>query len=235
MPNNEIYPRAPLVEAVFEIRFPGEPAIECRRNELFDFVRQDMPVVRVLEPLAGDSHMFRVYQFAAADDSQSVMAGLNVFAYSSRKYAGFEGFRAKLEPIFKFFCDRFMVKTLRRVGLRYINVIPFARENGVVPLGRYLKSSVILAPSLPQAAEVCSVGLLIPLPKGRIATRIETLKEAKTGGEALLLDFDYFKTDNLNAESLIEHLEESHQQTKEFFESIIADQYREFIRGKPLS
>ena len=27
----DIYPSSPLVEAVFEIRFPGEPRVECNR------------------------------------------------------------------------------------------------------------------------------------------------------------------------------------------------------------
>ena len=32
---NEIYPHAPLLETVFEIRFPGELSVECRRDVFF--------------------------------------------------------------------------------------------------------------------------------------------------------------------------------------------------------
>jgi hypothetical protein len=28
----EIYPNSPLVEVIFEIRFSGEPIVECRRD-----------------------------------------------------------------------------------------------------------------------------------------------------------------------------------------------------------
>jgi uncharacterized protein (TIGR04255 family) len=58
--------------------------------------------------------------------------------------------------------------------------------------------------------------------------------KSQSAEEALLLDFDYFKTEGLRAEKTFNYLEESHTQAKNYFENIITDQYREFIRGRPL-
>ncbi len=231
---DEVYPKAPLAEVVFEIRFPGEPAIECRRDELFEFVRKEMPVVKVPEMQATENFRFRKYHFASADDAFTVMVGLNSFGFSNKRYAGFADFKERLTPLFGFFCDRFKIGTLRRIGLRYINTVPFTRENGAIPLGRFFKSSFLLSPGLSERYEVCTVAFVQSVGKGHIITRIETLQEQKTQEEALLLDFDYYKTDNLQASAWAACLEESHEQTKSFFENIITDQYRDFIRGKPL-
>lgn len=231
--DDEVYPKSPLNEVVFEIRFPGEPSIECHRDELFDVVRSRLPKVRVPGPAADDNFRFRTYQFVSNDDAYTVMAGLNLLAYSSKRYTGFADFSAQLKPVFDFFCKRFKIGPLRRVGFRYINAIPFTRENGAVPIARYFKSKFMLSPGISDSMELCSIGLVQNLENGHIMTRIETMK-AQNGEESLLLDFDHFKTEGLNADKLTDYLEESHSQAKTFFENIITDQYRDFIRGRPL-
>lgn len=232
--NDEVYPKAPLSEVVFEIQFPGEPAAECHRDELFEFVRSDFPIVRVPEAAAERNFKFRTYQFASTDGSYTIMAGINQLGYSSKKYTGYADFKKQLLPTFRFFCERFKIHTLRRVGFRYINAIPFTRENGLIPLARYLKSKCVLSPNIPDHFDQCSIALVQSLEKGKILTQIETMTGKNATEEALLLDFDYFKTENLKTANLDEYLEESHSKAKAFFENIITDQYREFIRGKPL-
>ncbi|MCK5244887.1 MAG: TIGR04255 family protein, partial [Desulfobacterales bacterium] len=49
----EVYPNSPLVEVVCEVRFPGELAIECRRDEFYEKIRDRYPTI--LFPKAGDS------------------------------------------------------------------------------------------------------------------------------------------------------------------------------------
>ncbi|MFA6030892.1 MAG: TIGR04255 family protein [Elusimicrobiota bacterium] len=231
---DEVYPKSPLIEVVFEIRFPGNLVVECHRDELSEFLRPSMPVLRVPEIAAGESFKFRTYHFVSEDNAFTVMAGMNLLAFSSKKYEGFGGFQERLSPIFDFFCKRFSVTKLRRVGLRYINAIPFAREGGSIPVGRFLKSQFLLAPGLGEKFDLCSVGFVQNLGTGHITTRIEGIREQNSSEEALLLDFDYFKTENLHAGEWNAYLEESHGQTKNFFEKIITDQYRDFLRGKPL-
>ena len=232
--NNEVYPKAPLTEVVFEIRFPGEPAVECHRDEFFDFVRAQFPVVRVPEMVAETQFKFKTYQFTSEDSAFTVMAGINSLAYSSKRYTGYADFKKQLTPVFNFFCERFKIKSLRRAGFRYINAIPYTRENGSIPLSRFLKSKFVLSPDIPESLEHCSISLVQNLGNGHILTRLETMTAQKSKGEALLLDFDYFKTESLHCKHLMTYLDESHAQAKSFFEHIITDQYRDFLRGNPL-
>lgn len=230
----EVYPKAPLVEVVFEVRFPGEPALECHRDELFEFVRAKLPVVRVPELAAQDNFKFRVYQFASDDNAYTVMAGLNLLGYSSKRYSGYADFKEQLAPIFEFCFKRFRIEKLHRVGFRYINAIPFTREEGAIPLSRFLKSRFSLAPQISEKLGLCSIGFVQDWGQGQILTRIETIKTPDGKEEALLLDFDCFQTEGLSSTRVAGYLEENHSLAKGFFESIITDQYREFLRGKPL-
>ncbi len=43
----EIYPNSPLVEVVFEVRFPGEPGVECNRDIFYEKIRGDFSNVLV--------------------------------------------------------------------------------------------------------------------------------------------------------------------------------------------
>lgn len=232
--NSEVYPKSPLTEVVFEIRFPGEPAVECHRDELFEVIRSTFPRVRVPQPSAEDNFKFRTYQFVSQDNAFTVMAGLNSLSYSSKRYTGFSEFKAQLSPVFDYFVERFKLKVLRRVGFRYINAIPFTRENDAIPLARYLKSRIVLSPDLTDRIGLCSLGLVQDLGDGQILTRIDTARQQNGEDEALILDFDYFRTKELVASNISDYLDDSHAHAKGFFENIITAQYRDFIRGKPL-
>ena len=234
-PPNEVYPRAPLTEAIFEMRFPGEPSIDCHRDEVFDVVRSWMPVVQVPPILDDEAFKFRTYRFASEDDAFTLFVGLNLLAFSSKRYNGFQEFRKQFLSISEFFIKRFRLSALRRTGLRYVNTIPFTRENGSVPLNRYLNSELKLAPTLPDGMDVFSFALSTKLPGGTITTRIATIERDDKKQESILLDFDYAKVSDLTSAKIADYLDESHQQTKQFFEGIITPQYRGFIRGTPVT
>ncbi len=70
-PSSEVYPHAPLIEAVFEIRFPGEPAVECQRDEFFEMVRDQFPRVHVPKVTSGQWPSLLPYHFRT-DDEQNV-------------------------------------------------------------------------------------------------------------------------------------------------------------------
>lgn len=233
--NGEIYPKAPLVEVVFELRFPGEPAVECHRDELFQFVRKSMPLVRVPEATSPEHFKFRTYQYASEDSAFTVMSGINLLLYSSKRYSGYADFTSQLVPIFKFFTQRFKLGPLRRFGFRYINAIPFTRdENGAIPVSKYFRSKFSLSPDIADGMEQCSISVVQKVGPGQVITKVEGLRKPGSGEEAFMLDIDYFRTGDIKAADFESYLEEGHVGAKHFFESIISDQYRDFLRGEPL-
>jgi hypothetical protein len=74
---DEIYPNAPLQGVVFEIRFPGEPAIECHRDQFFQMVRQEFPQVLVPKLREGDAAALTPYHFVSEDNSRALLTAVD--------------------------------------------------------------------------------------------------------------------------------------------------------------
>lgn len=232
MISDEIYPNAPLVEAVFEIRFPGEPAVECRRDQFFERVRSDYPTVLVPKVQAGQAPALGPYHFKRPDGQASVMSAINRFAFSAKKYEGFRLFKEETLRLLQIFAETFKIGKLNRTGLRYINVIPFVREGDVFPLANYLNVSVKLPLAFPEKSKYLSVSFVAQTGIGSVTTRIEPLLAEDGSHEAILLDFDYAMETDLHIRDIERYLDESHRHTKDMFEQVITDSYRQYLKGE---
>jgi uncharacterized protein (TIGR04255 family) len=231
MPGTGVYPNAPLVETVFEIRFSGEPAIECHRDEFYESVRARFPKVLVPQVGPGQFPALTPYHFRSADEKTSLMTAINRFAYSTRSYDGFASFKEQALSYMSLFGERFRLRALTRTGLRYINIIPFNREGGLLPIERYFRLRVELPSANPSLSSNISFRTAIPTANGSLTLRLECVTSSEQQ-EAFLLDFDYAKISELSFDRLAEYLDESHAETKMLFENIITDEYRKFMTGE---
>lgn len=229
-----LYPNAPLVEAVFEIRFPGEPAIECRRHEFFQLIRSEYNTVFVPKIMAGQAPALELYHFKREDGNATVMTAINRFAFSTTKYEGFQAFKREACRLIRLFSETFNIGKLNRTGLRYVNVIPFIREQDRFPLSNYLNVAVKLPLSFPEQFKYLDLGFVSQAAGGSITTRIEPLIAKDGTGEAILLDFDFSKEIDLHIREIESYIDESHGHTKEMFEQIITDNYRKYIKGETI-
>lgn len=226
----KVYPFSPLVEVVFEIRFDGEPSVECRRDDYFKRIRKDYPRVHVPQITAGAAPL-QPYQFKSSDEKSAVMAAIDRFAFSTTSYEGFERFKPRALGLAKTFCRLYGIKTLNRVGLRYVNLIPFVRESGLIPWSHYF--SVSLAPPKALPVEFMNVKLAYEnlCGSGKITTRISTVKK-ENDEDAFVLDFDFAKTKLTPVAKLNAVIEESHAHTNDIFENIVSDDYRAVMKGE---
>lgn len=230
--STEVYPHAPLKEVTFEIRFPGEPAVECRRDTLYEAIRADFPKVRVPNAIEGQPLALQPYQFQSADEDKSLRVAINKFSFSTNSYSGYHSFKDETLRYMNLFGKQFRLSGLNRTGLRYINVIPITREDGLLPLERIFRLKIDVPPAKPSSASSMNLGYVVPTEGGSLTIRLESIVSVDASQEAFLLDFDYAKTQQLTFESVEEYLEESHRHTKEFFEAIISDEYRQVMRGE---
>jgi uncharacterized protein (TIGR04255 family) len=223
------YPNAPVREVVFEIRFPGEPAVECRRDRLFDLVRAEFPEVLVPTPNPpGSGHAALLpYKFAAPDGSRSLLCALNLFAYSSTRYPGFRPFRDEALRYLALFRTIVPLGALLRTGLRYVNVIPLAPGS---PVHELLDVKLTLGSYTPEALRNLAVSVEIPRPSGTLTMRLGPL--AGSDQPLLVLDFDYAKAGDLDVAHLAEYLQESHDETKKLFEGLVTGTYRAYLEGE---
>jgi len=231
MPETGVYPNAPLSEAVFEIRFSGEPAVECHRDLFYEEVREKFPKVLVPQVNPGQFPALTPYHFRSADEKTSLMVAINRFAYSTRIYDGFASFKKQAMHYMVIFGEHFRLRELTRTGLRYVNIIPFSREGDLLPIERYFRFRVETPPVRPAQVSNISFRYVTPTEKGSLTLRLECVTSTEQQ-EAFLLDFDYAKVSGLNFNQLEEYIDESHAETKLFFESIVTDEYRQFMNGE---
>ncbi len=234
---DEVYPNSPLVEVVFEIRFPGELQVECERHLFWEKIRKDYPSIRVPFPEPGKAMALMPYKFDRKDKEMTVMVAMNTLVLSARKYPGFKEFTKEFLRISNIFGETFKIKKLNRAGWRYINVIPFVRERGLIPLHQFLKLGFQLPTSIPEHFKTLDLGFDVETDGGQITTKLETLIRQDSKQEALLLDFDYGKDGTkkeLHFANVEKYIDEAHSFTRQLFEDLITDEYRQYLRGDVL-
>ncbi len=228
---SEIYKNAPLIETVFEIRFPGEPAIECNRDKFYEKIRDIYSKVFVPKSSEGRAIALEPYKFEREDGTGGVMLSINKMAMYCKKYEGFKLFKKEVMRIFFIFGELFKIQKLNRTGLRYINIIPFTREKNIIPIKNYLNIKIDLPKSIPTDFKNLNIIFVSQTKNGIITTHIEPAISHDRTREAIILDFDYAKEEDLNFCSINKYLDESHQHTKYLFEELITDDYKKVMRG----
>lgn len=229
--NNEIYPNAPLEETIFEIKFPGEPVVECHRDLFFNKIRDKYPNVFIPMVIAGKAMSLEPYRFTSIDKKSGFMLSLNSLAFFTKDYKGFSNFKETIVKYFNIFKTIYKINKLNRTGLRYINIIPFIRdENNIFPVKHFLNINIQLPDSIPPNFKDLRISFKSKTSGGCITTQILPASNDKND-EVIILDFDYVKTDDLHINHLKTYLEESHTYTKSIFRELITDDYLKVMRG----
>lgn len=111
----------PLMEAVIEVRFPGEADIERRRGAFQSALRSRYPDLLVPGVAAGESVATSPYIFAAADRSRAVLLSVNLLGYVVQAYPGWEAFRDAFLEHWERLTVLVSLQRANRVALRYVN------------------------------------------------------------------------------------------------------------------
>lgn len=224
---DEVYVNSPLQGVVFEIRFPGEPGIECHRDEFFEKVRNDFPQVLVPKVTEGTAVALAPYHFTSISGERALLTALNSFAYRTSKYPGYAMFRPEVLSWIRAFTETFKVGRLTRTGLRYTNIIPFAPGVGF-PLQRFLRLGMALGTEQVNEFSKFFLATEIPAASGSLTIQVGM---APGEHEGILLDFDFAMTEGLTIEQVEQYMDQSHAETKRLFESLLTDEYRTYLRG----
>jgi uncharacterized protein (TIGR04255 family) len=230
----DVYPSSPLAEVVFELRFPGEPAVECRRDEYYATIRGNFPKVWVPNAEIGKPPALQPYQFKSEDDAETAMVAIDRFAYSTKRYDGFAQFKPRALELAKDFCEHFGIRNLNRIGLRYINIVPFVRDAGRIPWQQYFTIRMNLPANAFDCLTNVNIAYEAKCDTGTITTRIACVRSGKAD-EAFLLDFDFAKTEGATTAALSAAIQEAHDETKRVFQEIVKDLYKAVMRGEVIA
>ena len=228
---SEVFPNAPVKEAIFQVRFPGELSIEGKRHEFQSKVRSEYPTLYVPKVQPEVAPALQAYSFRNEEEKASINLALNSFSYSTNQYLGFEKFRNRFLAAFSVFQEMFNIPKFSRIGLRYTNHIPILKEQGIIPLVEALKIGLKLPSLIPEKYEEFLVVFATELGDGKLRCIVQYQEVQPQGKEFLLLDFDYFIKGELNPNSIESLLETSHRHTKEVFLSLITEGYLAAMKG----
>jgi len=231
---DEVYPNSPLIEVVCEIRFPIDIAIECRRDEFYSKIKEKYPEILVPQMQPKKAMSLEPYRFENKDRSAGVMLAINKFSFYVKKYEGHKKFTKEFKRLCKLLGETYSLAKLDRVGWRYINLIPYTREDGIVPLHRFLTVSINAPTGVSDRFENVSIVFISKVDGGSITTKIESVVRADRQQEALVLDFDFAMTEQLFFSKLPDYVRIAHEHTRRLFEDLITDEYRQYLRGETI-
>lgn len=225
----EIYKNAPLIEAVFEIRFPAEIAIKCKTDLFYHQIKSVFPILAEHRPEAGF-----IYDFLNKSQKEIIRVALDRASYHTKEYSGgFAKFQEDALKYLQLFINTYKIEKLTRTGLRYVNHIPIVKINGLVPLEKYINFGYKLPGThIPNQFEQLHTILVVKIETGKLQILLQTKEITDiTKTEVLVLDFDFMYTGQLDAKNIVEYIAKSHIYTKDIFEDLIASEYKKVMRG----
>ena len=210
--------------------------VESIRPEFHQNIRGEFPQLMVPEAEQGVAPALQPYRFENNRKSHGVQLAVHSFSYYSREYPGHDAFLAVVDSLLAEFVRLIGHLDVNRIGWRYINAIPFARENGLVPLHRFFGQ--IFGMELTQDHLFMSADMKATLPKGdaelNIALKTVQSKDVPQE-ESLLLDIDAFQTyesKEMDATDVMSEIRRAHTSGYSVFESSITKSYRAYLLGE---
>lgn len=224
---SRLYKNPPLIEAIFEIRFPAELSVECQRDKFYEEIRNDYP--QILVPIVmGGSPSLKSYEFRGLEGKKIIRCSINTFSVHTNKYEGFARFEKDCLKYTQMFTKLYNITSLKGTGLRYINHIPIVRVKGCIPIQEYLKFGYSFPSELGlDKYELFDTTLITRIGEGKLKLLARYLEvPGAPQREFILLDFDYHHEGELEAGKVADYLSKSHMYTKKIFEDIISDKYK---------
>ena len=220
--------KPPLVEAVFEIRFPAELSIECKKDIYYEKIRNKYPSIYVPTITSPEPYPLKAYEFKNNGETEILRFSINRFSVHSYVYKDFSSFKERASKYSKLFCKMFKVTELRRTGLRYINhinLLPSPEE--ILPIDQVLTVGIKLPEAIPPNLEDINLQFRTKFDQGelRVLIRHERIT-GKAYEERIVLDLDYFLTKGLRSDDIDKYLDLSHANTKKVFEGLVAKSYK---------
>jgi uncharacterized protein (TIGR04255 family) len=233
---------SPLVEAVFEVRFPGHFSVLNRLGQFQSAIQKEFPNLFVpTVPSGPDPSALMPYRFVSSDQSESLQVAVNRFALVWKRYSVFEAFRSRFLDLFgRFRSQAYDPPTFTRMGLRYMNVFP-AQPASIKQFHPWLAIG-LNAPSLAsQNAEQITGSVNLVFPEGRLRVYVGDeptgLQNIGFPANALAgtfaLDLDFYTGGPVPSGDLEVFLDAAHKRVDDAFFGLVTEEALKVLGGEP--
>ena len=214
------FSKAPIVEAVFEMRFPINLSIDTKKDQFYSFIQTDFPNIRTPQPSPFEHHLIQPISYYSNDGSQNLNCSVSKFAVITRSYNTFHEFKEGALKYVSKLVELYGVREINRLGLRYINHIQIPKGS----VSDYLNFGFRLPGALSSGELLDFQTILVTkLEKGHVRTVIA--RDRKETGNLLILDNDVIFEGSFSASALGELLTEMHDKIETIFLDMLVDKY----------
>ncbi len=236
------YTDPPVVEAICEFKLARDTHWDMTVPGLLyerikdSFPQKEQRIVQEVElvqsPSEGLQQQIRTSErmlLFSEDKKSLVQLGPRLLVINVLKpYPSWKKFRELIETAWSSLLKVVDVRTLDRIGLRYINEIRLPKKDA--GLNEYFNFYPYIGSGLPQTMDTFVVRVESPYAGGRDRSRLQ-LSTASDFREtkSVILDIDYFLVDqsSISPEEALGWVEEAHSHVEEIFEGCITDSLRE--------
>lgn len=185
--------KPPVIETVFELRADIGGSFTFLPGKMAAGLEADYPEVKetdfakffALAAPPPEAGFLATHQYRTSDGKQMVQLGPVGLSVNSLAYPGFTAFRSAVSKALRTYCTHASITAIRRLGLRYVNVLPSGGSSLLEGL-----TATVKWPSL-EGSSVKSVAargiFTYSEPSGQLAIAVGAPHPAGT-----LLDLDFF-------------------------------------------
>jgi len=228
----EVFPNPAVREVAFEIRFPPRLRVNAELWRFQDHLAEEYPnpdSEAVLMPPSAAPINVSVFQSPAT--GRTVKVSQQNFVLAFTRYTCFEDFKAEVLAKTRVFCETFEVKSLTRVGLRYVNEIILPTGEDRASMLRFVRPIIDFSRVGIESVEEFFTQIRIRHRNHMVLLRSVTLPDSERRNRAYVLDIDCHSQGALPFGSLESVLDEYHDTAQRYFLDHITEEFKNKMRG----
>lgn len=227
----EVFPRPPLREVAFEIRFAPRLRVNAELWKIQDEVVNEYPNVgteSVLQPASG---MLTVNVFQNPIAARVLKISQENFVVAFTKYSRFEDFKEEVITRTNQFCSKFDVSSLLRVGLRYVNNIVIPATEKSSDLLRYVRPLIDFERVSIESVDQFVTEVRLAQKNHLVTVRGALLAPLEGGRRVYVLDTDCHSQEPHTAAEIPDLLDLFHESAQMFFLDHVTEECKNIMRG----
>lgn len=229
---DEVFPRNPIKQVAFEVRFPLNLSIQ---RDLGDFQAAIFgwypEVVREYVAFEKDERAI-THTFSNKAGTQSIRIADDRFVVVYSSYEAYESFKAEVLERTSSFARMFKVSQFTRVGLRYINNIEIPKEGQTYMVTQYVKPYIDIERVRKDGPFRFATEISMKRSSCFLTSRTAfLLKSPEPDRGIYLLDLDAYVQQSSGLEELDNLMNTLHGEDQREFLSHITDKYKQVMRG----
>ncbi len=245
MPDTRHYPRAPISEAIVDLRVAARDGLNMadlesvRKGEEAAYPESSQLMVAIgtwkVGPgvAASATSEHAGYRFVSADKKVICLSQKAGFTLSHlAPYDHWESFRDEARRLWQIYRTQTRPAKVERLAIRYINRIDIPGKQ--VELKDYFQTLPEISPALPQTLSGFFLQLRLPQPDlhGQVLINQTITPPAVKGAISVVLDIDLFRDNDVPQDetALWEVFERLRTRKNEIFEACITNQSRELFQ-----